>query len=80
MRQTGAAGRDDLGGYPRRRAILNPVYGPFWEAAQQLEMPLTLHIITERNRGPAQAQTTGFASILKSNMRGIQESSVRSAQ
>ena len=61
-------------------ALGDPVYDPFWEAAQELEMPLTLHIITERKRGPAQAQTTGFASILKSNMRGIRMSNVRSLQ
>jgi predicted TIM-barrel fold metal-dependent hydrolase len=58
---------------PADKQYDDPLYDPFWDAAQELEMPLTLHIITERKRGPAQAQTTGFASILKSNMRGIQD-------
>jgi len=58
---------------PADKPYDNPVYGPFWEAAQELDMPLTLHIIAERKRGPTQAQTTGFASVLKSNMGGIQD-------
>jgi predicted TIM-barrel fold metal-dependent hydrolase len=36
---------------PADKQYDDPVYDPFWEAAQELEMPLTLHIITERKRG-----------------------------
>ena len=40
------------GSPPAERPYFSASYDPFWAAAQVLEMPLSLHVITERNQAP----------------------------
>jgi predicted TIM-barrel fold metal-dependent hydrolase len=40
------------GSAPADRPYYSKVYDPFWAAAQDLEMPLSLHVITARDQAP----------------------------
>ncbi len=54
------ARRDDAGRARPSRTTTRPIYDPFWEAAIELELPLSFHILTmraEKTRGP---KMTGF--------------------
>jgi len=35
---------------PDDKPYFNELYDPFWAAAQELKMPLSLHVITQRNQ------------------------------
>src|SRR5260370_38286921 len=39
------------GSPPRDKPYNSSEYDPFWAAAQQLDLPLSLHIITGKNQG-----------------------------
>ena len=40
------------GSAPADRPYYSALYDPFWAAAQDLEMPLSLHVITARDQAP----------------------------
>ncbi len=56
-------------GLPAMEDYDSPIYDPFWEAAIELELPLSFHILTtraEKTRGPAM-------STFLSTVRGCQD-------
>jgi predicted TIM-barrel fold metal-dependent hydrolase len=57
------------GSAPADRPYSSEVYDPFWQAASELAMPLSLHVITGRERGPAQ----GFRTLTTYYMNLIHE-------
>ncbi len=62
-------GRDDLGLSPEDRPYSSPIYDPFWQAASDLEMPLSLHIVT----GGAKSPAWQMAGISRSRKRTCRE-------
>ena len=49
---------------PDDRPYSHPDYEPFWAAAQDLNMPLSLHILTARGgTGANQASGKGFSAL-----------------
>jgi len=70
MKQLGFRGAM-LPGNPQQEDYDSPIYDPLWEAAIELRMPLSFHILTgqgsslgERVRGP---RINGFLSIIRGN-------------
>ena len=56
-------------GYPVQEDYYNPIYDPFWEAAVELEMPVSFHILTYKDglgvaRGP---KINSFMAIMRGN-------------
>ena len=52
-------------GFPQHEDYQDPIYDPLWEAAIDLELPLSFHILTSRDqqvRGPA---INGFLGIIR---------------
>jgi len=56
-------------GNPQVSDYHDPIYGPFWDAAVDMQMPLSFHILTSKadetkTRGP---KINGFMSIIRGN-------------
>jgi predicted TIM-barrel fold metal-dependent hydrolase len=67
IKSRGMAGAMIWGEAPADRPYSHPDYDPFWAAAQDLEMPLSLHILTGAKG------TGGHASgVLNANMKGVE--------
>jgi predicted TIM-barrel fold metal-dependent hydrolase len=67
IKQRGMAGAMIWGEAPADRPYSSPDYDPFWAAAQDLEMSLSLHILTGAKG------TSGHASkVLNPNMKGVE--------
>jgi predicted TIM-barrel fold metal-dependent hydrolase len=46
----------------------SPLYNPIWEAAIELELPLSFHILTTRSQGPTRGpRINSFLSIIRGN-------------
>jgi predicted TIM-barrel fold metal-dependent hydrolase len=45
----------------------SPVYNPFWEAAIELDMPLSFHILTMKNAHTRGPRINTFLSIIRGN-------------
>ncbi len=68
IRERGMAGAMIWGEAPAERPYSHPDYEPFWAAAQDLEMPLSLHILTGAKG------TAGHAGkVLNTSMRGVEQ-------
>ncbi len=50
--KNGLKGAMIWGSAPADRPYYSPVYDPFWAAAQDLKMPLSLHVITAKDQAP----------------------------
>ena len=57
------------GSAPSDRPYSSEIYDPFWQAASELEMPLSLHVVTGKEKGPA----PGFRAMTAMYMNLIQE-------
>ena len=67
IKRLGMAGAMIWGEAPAERPYAHPDYDPFWAAAQDLEMALSLHILTGAKG------TAGHASsVLNPNMKGVE--------
>jgi predicted TIM-barrel fold metal-dependent hydrolase len=67
IKHRGMAGAMIWGEAPADRPYWHPDYDPFWAAAQDLDMPLSLHILTGAKG------TAGHASkVLNTNMQGVE--------
>ncbi len=67
IKQRGMAGAMIWGEAPADRPYSHPDYDPFWAAAQDLDMALSLHILTGAKG------TSGHASkVLNPNMQGVE--------
>jgi len=43
---------------PHDKPYYSELYDPFWAAAQEMKMPLSLHVITQRDqKGPSRDKT-----------------------
>ncbi|MGH8011211.1 MAG: amidohydrolase family protein, partial [Candidatus Binataceae bacterium] len=60
------------GEQPAERPYGDPVYDSFWAAAQDLGMPVSLHILTERK--PSGDRSTGVMTYYPSLHHGVQKS------
>jgi predicted TIM-barrel fold metal-dependent hydrolase len=47
------------GSPPREKPYFSPDYDPFWAAAQELGMPLSLHVVTGKRENTAKARSDG---------------------
>jgi predicted TIM-barrel fold metal-dependent hydrolase len=47
------------GSPPREKPYFSPDYDPFWAAAQELGMPLSLHVVTGKRENTARARPDG---------------------
>ena len=75
--RAGLKGGMIYGAAPAQRSYLSPEYDPFWAAAQDLEMPLSLHVFTRGNQDPQpRAEGPGVSEYIKFSrayVRGIHE-------
>jgi len=55
---------------PEDRPYSSPIYDPFWQAATDLEMPLSLHVVTGGTKSPAW-QMVGHLAKSEKNTPGI---------
>jgi len=55
---------------PEDRPYSSPIYDPFWQAAADLEMPLSLHVVTGGTKSPAW-QMVGHLAKSEKNTPGI---------
>jgi len=57
-----------VSGNPQGEDFDSPIWNPFWEAAIELEMPLSFHILTTREGSPTRgAKMNNFMSIIRGN-------------
>lgn len=75
--RAGLKGGMIYGAAPIQRPYLSPEYDPFWAAAQELEMPLSLHVFTRGNRGSQPAvegpPLSEYMNFSRAYVRGIHE-------
>ncbi len=75
--RAGLKGGMIYGSAPPERPYLSRDYDPFWAAAQDLEMPLSLHVFTRGNRGPQPGvegpRTSEYINFSRAYVRGIHE-------
>ncbi len=75
--RAGLKGGMIYGSAPADRPYLSRDYDPFWAAAQDLEMPLSLHVFTRGNRGPQPSvegpRTSEYINFSRAYVRGIHE-------
>jgi predicted TIM-barrel fold metal-dependent hydrolase len=57
---------------PAEQPYHSPVYTPFWQCAEELGMPLTLHVITDRKQGEG-LKLTGAAGMFMNLMTPVHE-------
>lgn len=57
------------GSAPPDRPYSSEIYDPFWQAASELKMPLSLHVVTGKEKGPE----TGFRTMTTVYMNLIHE-------
>ena len=58
-----------LPGKPGREDYDHPMYDPLWEAAIDLQLPLSFHVLTTRDehRAPRGSRLNGFLGIIRAN-------------
>ncbi len=61
------------GSPPRERPYSSPEYDPFWAAAQDLEMPISLHVVTSK-KGNQERKSPSGESRPHSERRGVTQS------
>jgi uncharacterized protein len=75
--RAGLKGGMIYGSAPVERPYLSHDYDPVWAAAEDLEMPLSLHVFTRGNRGPQPSvegpRTSEYINFSRAYVRGIHE-------
>ncbi len=75
--RAGLKGGMIYGSAPADRPYLSRDYDPFWAAAQELAMPLSLHVFTRGNRAAQPAaegpRTSEYMNFSRAYVRGIHE-------
>ncbi len=74
--RAGLKGGMIYGSAPAHRPYLSTDYDPFWAAAQDLEMPLSLHVFTRASHGSQPAEgprLSEYMNFSRAYVRGIHE-------
>ncbi|HXR35389.1 MAG TPA: amidohydrolase family protein, partial [Candidatus Binataceae bacterium] len=75
--RAGLKGGMIYGSAPAQRPYLSRDYDPFWAAAEDLEMPLSLHVFTRGNQGSQPSvegpRTSEYMNFSRAYVRGIHE-------